>query len=65
MSNIPATDAQLSRILAYAKERWSWDDPAMLEELYERSYRPDDTPEAFVDGWAQHFDLTDPRELGL
>jgi hypothetical protein len=59
-----AADPLLARILAYAKARWCWDDAPMLEELYE-TYGIDTTPEAFVDAWAYHYDLTDPRELGL
>jgi hypothetical protein len=62
--NHESTDPILTRILAYAMARWRWDDASMLEELYAR-YGVSTTPEAFVDDWARHYDLTDPRELGL
>jgi hypothetical protein len=54
----------LAAILAYANKRWLWDDAPMLEELFER-YGIDSTPEAFVDSWAHHYDLSDPRDVGL
>jgi hypothetical protein len=54
-------DPVLARILAYAKERWCWDDATMLEELYE-TYGVRTTPEAFVDDFAHHYDLIDPRD---
>lgn len=64
MYRCPACEGRLQRILAYARTRWCWDDPAMLEELYAR-HGIDTTPEAFVDAWADHYDLTDPRHVGL
>jgi hypothetical protein len=56
--------ALLQRILAYAKERWCWDDASLLEELFVRE-NVDTTPEAAVDAWARDLDLTDPRDLGV
>lgn len=60
MSKAVIPDPVLARILAYAMERWCWDDSSMLEELYAR-HGVDTTPEAFVDAMAHHYDLTDPR----
>lgn len=62
MSNF--ADPLFARILAYAKARWCWDDETMLAELYE-SEAGDMPVEATVDAWARHYDLIDPRELGL
>lgn len=62
--NTATRDPVLSAILAYAKQRWCWDDASMLEELYE-TYGIDGTSEGFVDAWAHHYDLTDPRDVGL
>jgi hypothetical protein len=59
-----ATDPLFQRILAYAKSRWCWDDESMLAELYERE-AGDNTVEATVDGWARHYDLIDPRDVGV
>ena len=64
MNKQPTADARLAHVLAYAKSRWCWDDVAMLEELYQRA-DIDDTPEELVDAWARHYDLTDPRDVGL
>lgn len=63
MNNQPA-DPVLAHILAYAKARWLWYDASMLQELYERD-GVQTTPEAAVDAWAYHYDLLDPRELGM
>jgi hypothetical protein len=61
VSESATQDPVLARILAYAKDRWCWEDSTMLEELYE-TYGVDSTPEAFVDNFARHYDLTDPRD---
>jgi hypothetical protein len=59
--------ATLARIVAYAAQRWCWDDEAFLAEAAERLYSAadGDTPEGFVDMLAAEYDLTDPRSLGL
>lgn len=55
-------DAVLAQVLAYAKTRWVWDDVSLLTELYDDQYDPaSDTPKAFVDAQAEHYDLTDPH----
>lgn len=60
-----AADTILARILAYARERWCWDDESFLEEQYELRWRESDTPEAFVDALAEDFELLDPRDYLL
>lgn len=55
----------LKQVLAYARARWAWDDESAIEELVERLYGPDDTPDAFVDALARDYDLLDPRDYGL
>lgn len=58
------TDHLFQRILAYASDRWCWDDELMLAELYECD-AGELTVEATVDAWARKYDLIDPREAGL
>jgi hypothetical protein len=57
----------LADALAYAKERWCWDDVTFITEMYDNLDRADftATPKEWIDSMAEHYDLLDPKDWGL
>jgi hypothetical protein len=57
----------LADALAYAKERWCWDDVTFITEMFEGLDPPrgNETPGGWIDAMAFKFDLLDPRDYEL
>ena len=64
------TSGTQAKANAYAQQSWCWDDTSMIDALVDRAVRigvifqSDDDAAEFVDEHAEHYDLTEPRELG-
>lgn len=56
----------LAAALAHAKQRWCWDDESLIEEMLDgRTFISEAVVRDLIDEMAEHYDLIDPRTVGL
>ncbi len=60
-------DEWFEQALAYAFERWCWDDASFIREIFDSEHGPEPsgTPQEWIDALAEEFDLTDPRDFRI
>lgn len=52
----------LTQAVAYARQRWWWDDPTHIVELFDSHAPLDQTPQQWIDYLACKYELFDPKE---